>query len=145
MSLGFNALVVVDPEPTHELDVQVVDNLKNQRALRAASHYGRRSRCRRSPPIMLQETMNSTSHPFTLRPKSKSYCKLKCLFSYKGNKLSKEVWAGLVWKPILWLRGCRFFSLKNSIIDKMLAVRLKGLFWARNKVGCSSGVGLWAW
>jgi hypothetical protein len=32
---------------------------------------------------------------------------------------------------------------KKSIIDKILAVRLEGLFWARNKVACSFG--LWGW
>jgi hypothetical protein len=37
------------------------------------------------------------------------------------------------------------FFHKKSIIDKILAVRLEGLFWARNKVGCSFGFGLWAW
>jgi hypothetical protein len=37
------------------------------------------------------------------------------------------------------------FSHKKSIVDKILAVRLEGLFWATNKVGCSSGFGLWAW
>jgi hypothetical protein len=39
-----------------------------------------------------------------------------------------------------------FFSLKFSIIDKILAVGLEGLVCAMNKVGCSSfGFGLWAW
>jgi hypothetical protein len=38
-----------------------------------------------------------------------------------------------------------FFSLKRSIIDKILVVGLEGLFWARNEVGCSFGFGLWAW
>ena len=37
--------------------------------LRAASHYGRRSRGRRFPPIRLQETKNSASRPFTLEAK----------------------------------------------------------------------------
>ena len=35
-----------------------------------------------------------------------------------------------------------FFPLNKSIIDKILAVRLEGLFWTRNKVGCSFGFGL---
>jgi hypothetical protein len=38
-----------------------------------------------------------------------------------------------------------FFFIKKSIIDKILAVRLEGLFRASNKVGCSFGFGLWAW
>jgi hypothetical protein len=38
-----------------------------------------------------------------------------------------------------------FFFIKKSIIDNILAIRLEGLFWARNKVGCSFGFGLWAW
>jgi hypothetical protein len=37
-----------------------------------------------------------------------------------------------------------FFSIKKSIIDKILTVRLEGLFWARNKVECSLGFGLWS-
>jgi hypothetical protein len=46
--------------------------------------------------------------------------------------------------PKLWSRGRRFFFIKKSIIDKILAVRLEGLFWVRNKVACSFGFGLWA-
>jgi hypothetical protein len=38
-----------------------------------------------------------------------------------------------------------FFSFKKSITDKIFAIRLEELFWARNKVGCSFGFGLWAW
>jgi hypothetical protein len=34
---------------------------------------------------------------------------------------------------------------QKSITHKILAVRLEGLFWARNEVGCSFGFGLWAW
>jgi len=30
-----------------------------------------------------------------------------------------------------------FFHKKKSISDKILAIRLEALFWARNKVGCS--------
>jgi hypothetical protein len=37
------------------------------------------------------------------------------------------------------------FSLKYQIIDKILAVRSEGLFWASNKVGCSFGFGLRLW
>jgi hypothetical protein len=61
-----------------------------------------------------------------------------------GDGLSKEVWVGQEWKPKHWLRLSVFFITK-SIIDKILAVRLEGLFWAGNKVRCSFGFGLWAW
>jgi hypothetical protein len=37
------------------------------------------------------------------------------------------------------------FFIKTSIIDKILTIRLEGLFWARYKVACSFGFGLWAW
>jgi hypothetical protein len=37
------------------------------------------------------------------------------------------------------------FFIKESIIDKIFAIRLEGLFWARNKVGCSFKFELWAW
>jgi hypothetical protein len=36
-----------------------------------------------------------------------------------------------------------FFLIKKPIIGKILAVKLEGLSWARNKVGCSFGFGLW--
>jgi hypothetical protein len=48
-------------------------------------------------------------------------------------------------EPNLRLRGHRFIIIKISIIGKILAVRLKGLFRARNIVTCSFGFGLWAW
>jgi hypothetical protein len=35
------------------------------------------------------------------------------------------------------------FLIIESIIDKILAVRLDGLYWASHKVGCSFGLGLW--
>jgi hypothetical protein len=38
-----------------------------------------------------------------------------------------------------------FFHMKISIIKKILAIRLEGLFWARNKVGYCVRFGLWAW
>jgi hypothetical protein len=75
-------------------------------------------------------------------------------FFYQGNNLSKEVWVGHEWKPKLLSRGHGFFFHKNKIIhvDKILAVRLEGLFWTRSKMGCSFflwtlgsafGLGLW--
>jgi hypothetical protein len=63
-------------------------------ALRAASHYGRRSRGCRFPPITLQETKSSASRPFTLWPKSKGRRILKRLLFEEGDGLSKEVWVG---------------------------------------------------
>jgi hypothetical protein len=112
--------------------------------LRGTSHYGQRSRGRRFPPIILQETKSSASRPFTLRLKSKGHRNLKCILFDEGDGPLKEVWVGREWKPKLWSRGCQFFSLK-IIIGKTLVVRLEGLFWTRNKVGCSFGFGLWAW
>ena len=35
-----------------------------------------------------------------------------------------------------------FFFIKKSIFDEILVIRLEGLFWARNKVGCSFRFGL---
>jgi hypothetical protein len=95
------------------------------------------SNCKKSKSV--------ASQPFTLRPKSKGHCNLKCLLFDKGDGLSKEVWVGREWRPKLWSRGRRFFFMKKSIIGKIFAVRLEGLFWARNKVGYSSRFGLWAW
>jgi hypothetical protein len=69
---------------------------------------------------------------------------LKWLLFEEGDGLSKEVWVRRKWKPKLWSRGCQFLLIKKSIIDKILAVRSKRLFWTRNKVGYSFGFGLWA-
>ena len=44
-----------------------------------ASHYGRRSRDNRFSPIILQETKNSTSRPFTLEVRFKVRRSPKCL------------------------------------------------------------------
>jgi hypothetical protein len=72
---------------------------------------------------------------------------IKILNAYFLTKVmdSKEVWVGWEWKPKLWSRGHRFFSIKKSIIDKILAVRLEGLFRTMNEVGWSFGFGLWVW
>ena len=39
-------------------------------------------------------------------------------------------------------RSLIFYHEKNSITDKILAVRLDGLFWSGNKVGCSLSLSL---
>jgi hypothetical protein len=105
--------------------------------IRGASHYGWRLRGRRFPPIKLQETKSSASRSFTRRN----------LIWLDNDGLSKEVWVGWEWKPKLWLRRRWFLFIKNSIIDKILAVRLEGLFWARNIVDApldlDFGLSLW--
>ena len=40
-------------------------------------------------------------------------------------------------------RSLIFYHEKNSITDKILAVRLDGLFWSGNKVGCSLSLSLY--
>ena len=105
--------------------------------VRVASNYSRRSRavnfhqsdCKK-PRIWPRDL----SH---YRPKSKGRRNFKCLFFYQGDGLSKEVWVQHEWKPKLWSRGHRFFFIKNSNIGKILAFIFEGLFWTRNKVGCS--------
>jgi hypothetical protein len=76
-------------------------------------------------------------------PKVQRLLYLRWLLFEEGDGLSKEVWVGRKWKPKLWSRDRRFFFIKISIIDQILAVRLEGLFWARNKVACSFEFGLW--
>ena len=71
--------------------------------LEAASHYGRRSRGQRLPPIILQETKNSVARPFTLegknqRPLLSENAYMATIFD-QGNKLLKEVWDIHEWKP----------------------------------------------
>ena len=47
----------------------------------------------------------------------------------QGAGLLKKIRVGQEWKPKLWSRVVDFFSLKkNQDIDKILAVRLEGLF-----------------
>ena len=81
--------------------------------------------------IILQETKSSVFQPFTQRPKFKGCCNFKCLFFEEGGWLLKEVWIGQDWK------SKSIFFIQTSVIDKNLAVRYEGLFWARNKGGCS--------
>jgi hypothetical protein len=96
--------------------------------LRDTSHYGQRLRGRRFPPIKLQESKSSASRPFTLWPESNNRCNLKRLLFEEGDGLSKEVWVGREWTLNLRSRGRQFLFVKKSIIDKILAVRLEGLF-----------------
>jgi hypothetical protein len=110
--------------------------------MRDASQYGWRSRGRWFPSIKLQEIKSSTSRPFTLWAKSKGRSYLKWLLFEKNNGLLKEVWVGRDWKPTLWSRGCQFFFIQQSIIDKILGVRLEGLLWAGYNVGYML---LWVW
>jgi hypothetical protein len=56
---------------------------------------------------------------------------------YQGDKLSEEVWARWEWNTKQWSKGRPYFSLKKPNVDKILAVRLEGLFWTRNKEGWS--------
>jgi hypothetical protein len=69
----------------------------------------------------------------------------RIIIFWRRRRTLEEVWVGREWKPKLWSRGRRFFFIKKSIIDKILGVRVEGLFWARNKEGCSFGFGLSAW
>jgi hypothetical protein len=62
-----------------------------------------------------------------------------------GDRLSKEVWVRGMETQNYGREAIGFFHIKKSIIGKILAIRLEGLFWARNKVGCTFGFGLWAW
>jgi hypothetical protein len=60
-----------------------------------------------------------------------------------------EVWVGREWKPKLWLRGRHVFFIKKSIFDKILAVRLDGMFGQGIKLnaplGLDFGLGLGLW
>jgi hypothetical protein len=87
--------------------------------VRGASHYGRRLKGRRFPPIKLQEIKSSASRPFTLWSKSKGRRNLKCLLFEEGDGISKEVWVRREWKLNLWSRGRRFLFIEKSIIYKI--------------------------
>ena len=113
--------------------------------LRGASHYGWRSRGRRFPPIKLLETKSSASGPFTSWPNSKGCCDLNDLCLKKAMDSRRKFGSDGNGETQTMVKGRRFLIIKKSIIDKILAIGLEGLFWARNKVGCSFGFGLWAW
>ena len=72
--------------------------------LRAASHYGRRSRGRRFPPIKLQETMVLASRPFTLEAKVQRPWTFKMLtwqhFLTKVTASREEVWVLHFARPV---------------------------------------------
>jgi hypothetical protein len=117
-------------------------------ALRGASHYGRRSRGHRFPPIKLQETKSLASRPFALyMAKVQRMSQFKMITFEEGDGLSKEVWVGREWKPKLWSRDRRFFFMRKSIIDNILAIRLEGYFEQGIKwdvpLGLGFGLGLW--
>jgi hypothetical protein len=116
-----------------------------QSRLRGASHYGRRSRGRHFSPIKLQENQSLVSRPFTLWSKSKGRRNLIWLFFEERDGLSKEVWVIWEWKPKLWLRGHRFFSLKNQLLTRSWLLDWEGYFKQGIKWDASFGFGLWAW
>jgi hypothetical protein len=115
--------------------------------IRVASHYGRRWRGSRFSAIILQEIKNPALSTLYTRGQSPKVVALQnayivVLFD-QGDGLSKEVWVGQDWKTQTMVE--RFLLLTTSKYDKMLVVGLEGLFWARTKVRCFYGFGLWAW
>jgi hypothetical protein len=114
-------------------------------ALRGASHYGRRSRGHQLSPHILQETKSLASWPFTLRPKSKGCRNLEWLLFEEGDDSRRRFGPDKNGNPYYGREAIGFFIIKKAIINKILTVRLEGLFLARNIVGCSFGFGLWAW
>jgi hypothetical protein len=97
------------------------------------------SNCKKSKSV--------ASQPFTLRPKSKGHCNLKCLLFDKGDGLSKEVWVGREWRPKLWSRGRRFFSWKNQSLARSSPLDWRGCFGQGIKwdipLGLDFGLYLW--
>ncbi len=81
--------------------------------IRGASHYGRRSRGRKFPPIILQETKSLASQPFTLRVKVQRSLHFIMLIFLRRRHTLKGVWVGREWKPKLWSTGYRFFFHKE--------------------------------
>jgi hypothetical protein len=110
--------------------------------MRGVSHYVRRSRCRRFPPIILQETKSLASRPFTRRPKSKARRNSKLFLFEEATNSRRKFGSDGYGNPNYGQDAVNFFAYGKSITDKIMAVRLEGLFWARNKVGCSFGFGL---
>ena len=66
-------------------------------------------------------------------------------FFDQDDKLLKEVWVGHEWKPKLWLRGSRFFSLKNQSLTWSWPLDWSGCFGEGIKWDALSFFKLWAW
>jgi hypothetical protein len=85
-----------------------------------------------------QEFGLSTLHT---KAKVQSPSQFNIISFWRSYKLSKELRVGWEWQPNYGQDVVKFFAYGKSIIDKIMAVRLEGLFWARNKVGML----LWVW
>jgi hypothetical protein len=68
-------------------------------------------------------------------------------FWRRGDNLSKEVWVGREWKPKLWLRGHRSFSLNNQSLTRSWPLDWRGCFGQGIKwdapLGVDFDLGLW--
>jgi hypothetical protein len=64
----------------------------------------------------------------------------------QGDGLLKEVWVGQarMETQIMVQRPSTDFFMKKLYTNKILGVRLEGLFWAGNKVGCCKQM-VWVW
>ena len=87
---------------------------KKLTTLRAASHYGQRSRDCRFPPNKLQEIKNIASQSSTLeakvqRPQLALQNTCMAVFFHQGDGLLKDFWVGHEWKPKIWSRGRRIY------------------------------------
>jgi hypothetical protein len=105
--------------------------------------------------------------PFTLWPKSKGLRIFKMTTFWRRRRTLKEVSVGPEWRPKLWSRGRRFFSIKNQSSTRSWSLDWRGYFeqgikwdaplgldfglslWKPSHYGCPSRetqrFGLWAW
>jgi hypothetical protein len=94
--------------------------------VRAGSHYGRRSRGRRFPPIKLQETKSSASRPFTLWPKFKGHRILKWLFLKKATDSCRKFGLDENGNPNYDREAVGFFSLNNKSLTRSWPLDWRG-------------------
>ena len=100
----------------------------------------------RIPPIGLQETQNPASRPFTLEVKVQRPLLSKMptwqYFLTKATNFRRKFGSDRIGNPNYDQEAVNLFPKKKK--DKILAVRLEELFWARNEMGRFFFHGLWA-
>jgi hypothetical protein len=108
----------------------------------SSSHYGPRSRgCDFHQSDCEKPRIRLASRSFTLEAKFKGRCSSKCLhgsfFLTKATDSPRKFGSDKNGNPNYGQEAIDFLHAEIKKTDKILAVRLKGLFWEGNKVGCS--------
>jgi hypothetical protein len=114
----------------------------NANELRVTSHYGWRSRGRRSSPIRFQDNKNSAYRPFTLEAKVQGWRSPRCLhgniFSSRRWSLERKLGLDRNGKTQTMVERLSILFLKNNHkLTRCWPLTWRGCFVQGNKVGCS--------